>query len=194
MSLIDDVISRRFSRAKDFKKGENTGTFKKELKKAVIESPGLGSLRDNVEGLHKVVEDYGKYVRQDKVTDSMTREMLKKFKQENPNATKQDVKSAKAIFKHLSKSGAPKPTEMKKSSVNTKANIRAAKVASKRAELNRGPRRELPEFLKNRGTTSISGNKQAPNSSVGSGGGISAGQGGGSLAGGSVSPRPRLKF
>jgi len=108
MSMIDDVVGKRFSRGKDFKRGKNTGTFGKELQKAVIESPSLSSLRDNVEGMREVVEHFEKYASGDNITDGMREKMVREFKKNNPNATRVDIESARSIFKHLSKAGKAK--------------------------------------------------------------------------------------
>jgi len=57
-----------------------------------------------------------------------------------------------------------------------------------KAKLSPSPRRELPDFLKNRGSVSIKKNPWTTGSyNPGSGGGINAGQGGASLAGGAAS-------
>ncbi|MBT4209434.1 MAG: hypothetical protein HOE19_00725 [Candidatus Komeilibacteria bacterium] len=183
MSLIDEVISKKLPRGQKLTP-VGAGSIDKKVREAT-RTGLLKNLGDNQEIVVKTIKDNLSRFRGEKITGLEAERLWKKAIKADPTLTKDDKGDFKAILKHMSKAGAPKPSAeaAKKTAPSAKATKQAARVAAKKAQLKKDPTRgALPEFLeKRRGSVSVKANPWAANpNKPGGSGGIGSGLGGGS--------------
>jgi hypothetical protein len=195
MGSIQDILGKRLPINDKFE-GKK---FKKNLSAAVIHSPTMGILKDNQDALNKVIGDSSNRTKLRRgLTKSEAKTMLQKIKKEGPISAG-DERLIKKMLEGATREYRSKADTSKSTSSKTeKQNKKTARKAAIKNELRPGPARELPDFLKNRGSVSAKANPWAPDASspAGSGGGIGAatvdsrgiGSGGG-IGSGPVAPK-----
>ena len=173
MSLIDDVVGKKLPTGSKFQAKVGTGNVKNKLRSAVVRG-ALSNLKDNQDLINEIASKRQADIRAGKY-DSYKRKADYQAALKDKTLTKDDKRDLKAILDHWGKGEVTKKTAVKKPSAA------ATRRAAAKARIKPSVRRELPDFLKKRG--SISTNPWAKQDhKPGSGGGINNPQGGGSLA------------
>lgn len=179
MSMIDDVMNKKIPTGRKFQAKVGAGNVEKKVY-AATRGGALKNLADNQDLINNIAQKRqadiraGKYTRDKRIADY--REALK-----DKTLTKDDKADLKAMLEHWSKGEPVKSSDSKSSSASVKTSKGSARAAAKKAQFKPSPRRELPDFLKNRGSVSVS-SKSSPWAAPGSGGGIASGLGGGSAS------------
>ncbi|OGY93837.1 MAG: hypothetical protein A2406_00600 [Candidatus Komeilibacteria bacterium RIFOXYC1_FULL_37_11] len=173
MGLLGDILKKKLPTGRKFQAKVGSGSLEKKLYEAT-RSGALDNLADNQELIKQIASKRqsdirgGHYTSEERKTD-----IERAFK--DKSLSQDDKKELKGIVEYWGKGDqstgntAPvKPTE---------PSAALKRAAEARARLNPEPVRELPDFLKHRGSVSVSKNpwSGAGNNSGGLGGGISAG-------------------
>lgn len=170
MSLIDDVVGKKLPTGRKFQAKVGAGNARDKLYGAT-RSGALKNLSDNQDIINQIASDrqadiragtYGK--------DKINADMAKAIKSGNLSAD--DQRDLQAILEHWSKG----PKLADKGPQKTELSDASKRRAEAKKQFKPAPVRELPEFLKNRGKTSINQNPWTGHSDLGgSGGGIASG-------------------
>lgn len=168
MSLIDDIVGKKLPTGRKFQARVGAGNVKSKLYSATR----YGSLK-NLADNQDIINDIA-FKRQSKIrSGNYTRDMLEADFSEavkSGNLSADDKKDLRSVLEHWSKGESPKKPDQstKKMSATTQ------RAKAEEARVRPAPRRELPDFLKNRAKSSINTNPWT-DTVGGSGGGIGSG-------------------
>ena len=171
MSVLGDVLKKKLPTGRQFQAKVGPGSLEKKLYEAT-RSGALDNLADNQELIKQIATKRQSDIRGGHYTSEKRKaDVERAFK--DKSLSQDDKKELKGIVEYWGKGDQSSNTAPVKPAEPSAAAKRAAEA---RARLNPEPVRELPDFLKNRASTSIFKNPwSGSTSSGGLGGGIGAG-------------------